>query len=113
MDKETLANSYGEFTWNFGSEFLIRLVDDNGEITGENYVWSCPGYNGTGEIKEYTENPANFTHEGFMGRSKGRHLIRYCCGDFTFAKTLQYGPMKNYTEVVSENGKISVARHKN
>ena len=67
-------DSVGEFTWGFGTNFLI-------EIGTERYVWSSPDYNGDNTIKPYKGNPRNFTSDGFCGRDKGTHIIREYCGN--------------------------------
>lgn len=67
-------DSVGEFTWNFGSKFLIQ-------VGIKYYVWSDPEYNGDNTIKPFEGNPANFTSEGFCGRAKGTHSIRGYCGE--------------------------------
>lgn len=67
-------NTVAEFTWNFGSNFLL-------ETQYGNFVWSDPDYGGDNTIRPYAGNPINFTQNGLSGRYKGRHIIRNYCGD--------------------------------
>ena len=67
-------DSVGEFTWGFGSKFLIQVGSDY-------YTWSDPEYNGTNEIRPFNGSPQNFTSKGFCGRDKGIHRIRDYCGE--------------------------------
>jgi hypothetical protein len=68
-----------EFTWNFGSLFLLEPKIMN--ISGSHFVWSDPDYGGDNTIKPYHGNPRDFTEPGFSGRFKGTHTIRKYCGE--------------------------------
>jgi hypothetical protein len=66
-------NDIADFTWSFGSQFLLETAHGD-------YVWSDPDYEGNNTIVPFTGDKANFTSEGFMGRDKGKHVIRDYCG---------------------------------
>lgn len=68
-----------EFTWNFGSKFLLEPKDMN--IAEEYFVWADPDYGGDNTIKPFQGNPQDFTEPGFCGRYKGIHTIRGYCGE--------------------------------
>ena len=79
VSKEDLLNCYGDFTWSFGSLFLI-------ETEFGMFVWSDPGYNGNNVIRPYDGRIKDFFNP--YGRMKGRHLVsRYCGDQFTFITT--------------------------
>ena len=72
-------NTRAEFTWGFGHEFLLRVV--NPDKTNAYFVWSDPDYSGNNTIRPYIGSPADFTHKGFCGRDKGEHFIGEYCGN--------------------------------
>lgn len=79
VSKEDLLSCYGDFTWGFGSLFLIET--EHGV-----FVWSDPGYNGNNVIRPYDGRIKDFFNP--YGRMKGRHLVsRYCGDQFTFITT--------------------------
>lgn len=76
MNKETLMNLMGEFTWNFGQQFFIETAQGN-------FIWSDPDYNGDNTIRKYHGT----IHDFFPGDSysrEGKHVIgKYCDPMFT------------------------------
>ena len=77
ISEDELAEEIGDFTWNFGEEFLI-------ETKFGNFIWSDPDYQGTGEIHSFKGDVKAWNKKNNIpyGRSKGKHQIGRYCGDF-------------------------------
>lgn len=76
------SESFCQFTWGFGSLFLLRKYDFQYRVSyGDFYVWADPEYGGDNIIKKYTGFPQHFSGKNFCGRAKGQHSIYALCGD--------------------------------
>lgn len=76
IDKKSLLNLEGHFSWNFGNKFFI-------ETEMGNFVWSDPDYfGGDNSIKFFDGNLDDFCKQEHIGytRDKGIHTIKKYCG---------------------------------
>ena len=64
-----------EFTWSFGSHFLLQTNKGN-------FVWSDPEYGGDNTIKPFDGGYKEWCQDEHIdfGRSKGIHFIVSYCG---------------------------------
>ena len=72
---ELNLDSYVDFTFNFGGQFLL------GPLNGKYWVWNSPDYGGDNTIRPWSGNPRNFAMKGHGGRCKGKHIVRRYCGE--------------------------------
>lgn len=77
MTREYIANLWGDFLWDFGTNFLIET--DSG-----NFIWSDPDYGGDNTIRQFSGVIKDFLGSAPFGRDKGSHIIGDYCKDFTF-----------------------------
>ena len=72
MEQKINLDTLAEFTWDFGSNFLLNTPYGC-------YIWSDPNYGGKNTIKP-CPNPETF-FVPYFGRAKGTHSIRDYCGE--------------------------------
>jgi hypothetical protein len=76
IDKETLLDTMGTFTWFFGQDWFVETVHGN-------YHWSDPDY-GTGDntFTLYKGTYEQFKLKmGTFGRDGGKRIVRNKCGE--------------------------------
>jgi hypothetical protein len=77
IDKESLCDLVGDFSWDYGCTFFI-------ETEKGNFVWSDPEYGGNNEIKAFDGSFKCALRKWHLPcmRDKGTHRIKDYCGDF-------------------------------
>ena len=67
MTPERFSKLIGKFTWNYSCFYFIETAEGN-------FTYSCPDYNGTGEVKPFNGSSKDF-FGNLWGRHKGVHVI--------------------------------------